>query len=238
VVVSLSAQAPGPPSSPATALNRRDISGFWWLGYDGRKVPPANLVPSVTDAVRRKLAAADVHTTRWCNLVGMPALMDMGRPLDVRQGETMIVMVPEVANASPRYVYLNRSAHIDPDVYDPSTNGDSIGRWDGDTLIVDTTGFHDTHGLMAIPGGAYRTATARLVERYALLGDGNTLSVTFTWTDPKMFRAPHVYEFRYLRYPAHYEAITPAPCNPWDSLRSSFFEAPAAPKPAASPAGR
>jgi hypothetical protein len=159
--------------------------------------------------------------------------MDMGRPLDIRQGPTTIIMVPEAAAVAPRYVYLNRSTHVDPDVFDPSTNGDSIGRWEGDVLVVDTVGFHETHGLMAIPGGGYRTPTARLVERYRIVGDGNVMQVSFTWTDPKMFRTPHTYEFRYVRYPATYEAVTPAGCNAWDPVRSAFFEPAPTSKPAA-----
>lgn len=221
-----SAQGPaGPGAAPAVA---RDISGFWGLEYDGRKVPPANLLPSVTRSMLDEVAKRDAHNIRWCNLVGMPAAMDMGRPLDIRQGPTTIIMVPEAAPVAPRYVYLNRSHHIDPDVFDPSTNGDSIGRWDDDVLVVDTVGFHEKQGLLAIPGGGYRTPTAHLVERYRLVGNGSVMQVTFTWTDPNMFRTPHTYEFRYVRYPATYEAVTPAGCMPWDPVRSAFFESPSA----------
>jgi hypothetical protein len=221
-----SAQGPaGPGAAPAVA---RDISGFWGLEYDGRKVPPANLLPSVTRSMLDEVARRDAHNIRWCNLVGVPAAMDMGRPLDIRQGPTTLIMVPEAAPVAPRYVYLNRSQHIDPDVFDPSTNGDSIGRWEGDELVVDTIGFHETHGLLAIPGGGYRTPTAHLVERYRIVGQGNVMHVSFTWTDPAMFRTPHTYEFRYVRYPATYEAVTPAGCMPWDPVRSAFFEPPSA----------
>ena len=222
----LLAQGGGAVPSPP-AINRRDISGFWGLEFDGRRVPPATLLASVTRQHLDEAAKRDAHNVRWCNLVGVPAAMDMGRPIDIRQGPTTIIMVPEASAVAPRYVYLNRTAHISEDFFDPSTNGDSIGKWEDDTLVVDTTGFHETHGLMAIPGGGYRTPTARLVERYKLLGDGNLLSVTFTWTDPKMFRTPHTYEFRYNRYPSSYEAVVPAGCGPWDPVRSTFFEPPA-----------
>ena len=228
----VSAQGGGNQAAPvAPAINRRDISGFWGLEFDGRKVSPARLVPAMTRTALDAFAKRDAHNIRWCNLVGMPAAMDMGRPLDIRQGPTTIIMVPEATSVAPRYVYLNRTVHIDPAVFDPSTNGDSIGRWDGDVLVVDTVGFHQRHGLMAIPGGGYRTPNARLVERYTRIGDGNTLVVTFTWTDAKMFRTPHTYAFKYNRFPATYEAVTPAGCGPWDPVRTSFFEPPTA-KPA------
>ena len=92
--------------------------------------------------------------------------------------------------------------------------------------MVDTVGFHENHGLLAIPGGGYRTPTSHLVERYTLLQNGAVLSVTSTWTDPKMFAAPHTYEFRYNRMPPHYEAHVPAGCSPYDEVRSKFLEGP------------
>jgi hypothetical protein len=199
------------------------ISGFWELSFDSRKVPQASLLPAVTRAQIDAHTKTDAHATRWCNLLGMPFLMDSGRPLDIRLGATAVILVPENASA-PRYLYLNRTTHIGNDIFDPSTNGDSIARWDGDTLVVDTVGFHGERGITTIPGGGYRTETSHLVERYRLLKDGALLSVTFTWTDPKVFRAPHTYEFRYNRLPANYEARTWAPCDPYDAERAAFLE--------------
>ena len=78
-------------------------------------------------------------------------------------------------SSAPRYLYTNRAAHISEDIFDPSTNGDSIAHWEGDTLVVDTVGFHGQHGITAIPGGGYRTEKSRLVERYRLLKAGAPL---------------------------------------------------------------
>jgi hypothetical protein len=74
------------------------------------------------------------------------------------------------------------------------------------------------------------------VERYRLLKDGAVLSVTFTWTDPTVFRTPHTYEFRYNRLAADYEPRLWAPCDPYDADRAAFLERTMAPRPA--PAGR
>jgi len=207
----------------------RDLSGFWELNFDSRIVPRASLVPTVTPARIGARAKGDAYAIRWCNLLGMPFIMDSGRPLDIRQGATAIIVVPENSSA-PRYLYLDRSAHIGDDIYDPSTNGDSIARWEDDTLVVDTTGFHGEHGITAIPGGGFRTEKSRLVERYRLLKDGAVLSVTFTWTDPTVFRVPHSYEYRYNRLPSTYEPRQWLPCDAYDEERTKFLEA--APKPA------
>jgi hypothetical protein len=52
------------------------------------------------------------------------------------------------------------------------------------------------------------------------------LSVTFTWEDPRVFRTPHSYEFRYVRAPRLYEAQPPLACNPFDEARAAFLEVP------------
>ena len=99
------------------------ISGFWELNFDSRHVPRASLLPSVTRAKIDARAKGDAYAVRWCNLLGVPFVMDPGRPLDIRQGATAVIIAPENSSA-PRYLYLNRSAHISDDIFDPSTNGD------------------------------------------------------------------------------------------------------------------
>src|SRR5262245_20193916 len=89
------------------AQGGRDISGFWELNFDSRRVPRASLAPAVTRARIDARAKADAYAIRWCNLLGMPFIMDSGRPLDIRQGATAIIIVPENSSA-PRYLYLNR----------------------------------------------------------------------------------------------------------------------------------
>ena len=209
----------------ASAQAPHDISGFWALSFDGRKVPAAKLVPRVTRAMLDLHARRDVHAMRWCNLLGTPFAMDSGSPIDIRQGPTTIIVAPE-NNPAPRYLYLNRK-HVGADVYDASTNGDSIASWEGDTLVVDTVGFHPTRGITSIPGGGFKTDKSHLVERYRLVENGDVLSVTFTWTDPTVFAAPHAYEFRYNRLPSTYEPASSWPCDPYNETRARFIGDPA-----------
>jgi hypothetical protein len=204
---------------------RPDISGYWELPLDGRRVPPARLLSRVTPAILRAEAARNAKAIRWCNWVGMPTTMDNGRPLDIRQGTREVIILAESPVTPVRHLYLDRTTHIDKDVFDPTTSGDSIARWEGDTLVVDTVGFEPTHGVTSIPGGGFRTATSHLVERYRLLKNGAMLSVTFTWTDPAVFATPHTYEFRYQRVEPGYEARPYARCDPFDAERAAFLEA-------------
>ena len=102
------------------------------------------------------MLAAEARKTekaiRWCNWVGMPTTMDVGRPLNIRQGAREIVIVAESPVTPVRHLYLNRKTHIDKEIFDPTTSGDSIAHWEGDTLVVDTTGFDPTKGITVIPG--------------------------------------------------------------------------------------
>ena len=221
----MSAQAPPPSPAPAVSSSV-DISGFWGLSFDGRKVPAAKLVPGVTRAMINLHARKDAHAIRWCNLLGTPFVMDAGTPIDIRQGTSAIIIAPESGSA-PRYLYLNRPNHVSAEIFDPSTNGDSIAHWEGGALVADTVGFHGEHGVTSIPGGGFKTEKSHLVERYRLLSNGSVLSVTFTWTDPKVFAAPHTYEFRYYRMPKYYEPLLAFPCNPYDEDRASFLGDPA-----------
>jgi len=219
-VAATHAQQRGLPAPPSPS--GRDISGFWELSFDGRNVPPAVLVSEVTRAVIGTHAKHDADAIRWCNFLGIPFGMESSRPIDIRQGRREIVMNFEW-RVTPRHVYLDRTAHISADEFDPTTNGDSIGHWEGDALVVDTVGFDGNKGVTAIPGGGFRTSRSHLVERYRLLNDGAVLSVVSEWIDPTVFRTPHVYEFRYLRAPRFYEAQPPLACDPFDEVRAQFL---------------
>jgi hypothetical protein len=87
--------------------------------------------------------------------------------------------------------------------------------------VVDTTGFSD-RGLIAIPGGGWRTANARLTERYRLLRGGAELRVSFTWADPSVFAASHTYEFSYVRAPRD-TALRAYRCDSADNERAAFL---------------
>jgi hypothetical protein len=215
-VTALSARQQGGPAP-------RDLSGFWELSYDAYSIPPADLAPAVTAEVLAEKSRADVHALRWCHSMGLPLAMLLPRPIQVRAGRREVYLVFE-ANAVVRHVYLNRSTHISADEWDPSTMGDSIGRWEGDTFVVETTGFHGGRGVTAIPGGGFRTDSSVLTERFRLIDDGAVLSVVSTWTDPGVFRTPHTYELRYVRLPDTYEPRAAVPCDAYDEDRIEFLE--------------
>jgi hypothetical protein len=226
VLLSVAAVFAGAAPLLAQAGAKVDISGYWELPLDGKHVPAAKLSPRVTPAMLAAEARKTEKAIRWCNWVGMPTTMDVGRPLNIRQGAREVVIVAESPVTPVRHLYLTRKTHIDKEIFDPTTSGDSIAHWEGDTLVVDTTGFDPTKGITVIPGGGFRTADTRLVERFRLLQGGNILSVRFTWTDPSVFQTPHSYEFRYQRVEKGYEPWPYQLCDPFDQERAAFLEQP------------
>ncbi len=96
----------------------------------------------------------------------------------VQTPDHVMILVEMVHDA--RIIRLN-SEHVSPDIR--SWMGDSIGWWEGDTLVVDTTNFNDTPGL------SRATRDLHVVERFTRV-DENTLLYNFTVTDPNVWSEP------------------------------------------------
>ena len=197
-----------------------NLSGYWELHYDSRNVPKATLTPKGTLAVQSQ-AKKTLHAVRYCILAGMPMVMDNEKPIDIEQDSKHIGILAEIVSG-PRTIYLDGRQHPDPLTFDPTTVGDSIGHWEGDTLVVDTVGFSD-QGVTDLPGGGIRTPTSHLVEIYQLVDGGKRLVVTFTWTDPKIFAKPHTYAYMYYRSAPGYRPGD-TDCDASDVLRTNFLE--------------
>lgn len=85
-----------------------------------------------------------------------------------------------------RTVYMDGRAH--PPADQRFQQGHSTGRWEGDTLVVETTNFTDNVWGTArgIPSGAQK----HVVERYRLADGGATVTIDYTLTDPEYLTAP------------------------------------------------
>ena len=95
----------------------------------------------------------------------------------------------------------------------PSFNGESIGRWEGDTLVVDTKYFPGHHHWMD-QGGASIPASDQLhiVERMQLIENGETLQIEYTMTDPKSWKGDWKMTKRFNRL--HDADIAEVECMP------------------------
>jgi hypothetical protein len=218
LTVFLAAMA-GSVAAQQAGTARPDFSGFWELRHDSFSVPRAKLTPAA-QAGEATQVASDLQTIQRCQPMGVPALMSDRPVLNLQHSPLVIGIVPK-GPASVRYIYTDGRPHVPADEWEATTNGHSIGRWEGDTLVVDTIGFND-RGVTAIPGGGWRTPDSHLTERIRLLYNGLVLSVTSTWEDAKVFAAPHTYEFRYYRVPPANEPRTHN-CIAGDQERTKFL---------------
>ena len=170
-----------------------DLTGTWLHGggpdNNFRFAPPAGfkLTPAAQvhyDAARKAQSEGKVYhdDIGQCWPSGLPIMMTRVWPIAMIQLPTMIVMVQELMNTM-RFIYLDGRPHTDPDIAVPSFNGESIGRWENDTLVVDTKYFVPEHHWVdsGIPG----SDALHIVERMKLANEGKTLEIEYTLTDPK-----------------------------------------------------
>jgi len=181
VILALAALSITGAGAQQPAASSRDISGFWALTADGKKVPDAKLLPRVTRGMLDLHKRRDVHALRWCNPVGLPLMMDSGTPIEIRQGPTSLIVLAE-NSLVPRYMYLNRK-HVSADIYDPSTIGDSVATWEGDTLVVDTIGV-DAKNTWVDNFRTPHSDQLHVVERFHIVNGGKTLQVDLHVEDP------------------------------------------------------
>jgi hypothetical protein len=120
-----------------------------------------------------------------CYPAGMPMIMTRVWPLMFIQLPTAIYMVAGFTN-SFRAIYLDGRTHTDPDIYVPTYNGESIGKWEGDTLVVTTRGFETDHHWIDV--GIPISEEFQIVERIKMINGGKTLQIEYIMTDPKMWK--------------------------------------------------
>ena len=157
---------------------RSEFGGF--LGGAGRW--------TLTDKGRAAAAGADERTKnalKDCIPVGAPALMFYPVANTITVQRDRVVMKVDWMD-SERTVYLDGRAH--PPAAQTSLQGHSTGRWDGKTLVVETTNFKDhPMGLsLSMPSSTQK----KLTERFALSEDGKTLIYSGVLEDPVYLAKP------------------------------------------------
>ena len=117
--------------------------------------------------------------------------------IDLTHQDDVVILRSERFN-EVRTVYMDGRVHPDPD--ERYATGHSIGRWDGDTLVVDTANFEDHRSPYQI--GVPSSGRKHVVERYTLTEDGTHVDVEFTLDDPEYLTEPLVHR-RQLIYSPH-----------------------------------
>ena len=172
-----------------------DLSGAWepedWATEGWPTEPPFN---DAGRAAQDAWAAAPENDPAHRCLIALGRIISGPFPHEIIQEEDRITFIYEYEH-QVRRIFMDGRPH--PENAFPTVIGHSIGRWDGDTLVVDTVGVEDS-GLFRPQGFPY-TSDLHLVERYTLEENGNRLVVEIVIDDPNYYREPWTVNKRYRR---------------------------------------
>jgi hypothetical protein len=161
-------------------ISNRSTRGY--LDSAGRPLPALPLTS--WGAAQRAKADPTLDPSARC-LTMFPRLMSWPYPIQVVQTPRLVVILFE-ADTTFREIYTD-DRPLDPDD-DPAWLGHSKGRWEGDTLVVETRGVTDQAWLEA--EGVPISDQLRVSERFRLFDRGRSLEDLMTIEDPKVLAAP------------------------------------------------
>ena len=197
------AQTATAPSIPRMADGRPNLQGIWQVrnraAYDlqdhvarhgmpaGRGVVEGGEIPYQPWAAAKKAEnfanRATADPLAHCYLPGVPRIMYMEWPFQIFQTSTHLALTFEWTQVH-RLIYTNGSKPAGGIEF---WMGDSRGRWEGDTLVVEVTNHNDRTWFDM--SGNFHSEALKVVERYRLL-DADTLQYEATIEDPKVFTRP------------------------------------------------
>jgi hypothetical protein len=178
---------PPPPVGPAPKMpdGRPDFSGVWTTPASNIVplifTPPVELLPWAEAIVRERLltGARDVPSSRC-----LPSSLVVGlTPVEYVQTRTVLVQLMEDVTAEHE-VFLDGRSH--PSDLEPTWRGHSVGKWDGDTLVIDTVGFNDKSWLFFLVPHTEMLHETQRVRR----PDLGHLEIETTYQDPATFKTP------------------------------------------------
>jgi len=208
------AQAPAPTDAKSAneaiysgkrhegAVPPHDLSGVWMVSENFRfspiHEPPSSFLQpwalaklnAEPMALRKDLPAGHAGGTTAlgkdedikCSQISLTDFIIKQKPIEIVQTPQRIFMFFEYSHTFREIWMDGRELPKDPD---PSYFGSSVGRWEGDTLVVETVGFNDQTVINGMP----HSDVARLVERYTRT-NLDTLELNITATDSKAYTKP------------------------------------------------
>lgn len=194
---------------PAAALTaeRPDFSGVWQISgavrtlktEDGKVPPLKPAAARLYEERQRKLAAGDLSfdPTAQCISPGLPRILYLPYPFQLVQGAERLVYLFE-------WNYWNRRVYLDGQRREapyPLALGVSHGSWDGEALVIDTTGFRADNTILDAAGMPHSEAL-HVVERLRLLDAGRVMEDRITIDDPETFTKAWTTVARFQRLPA------------------------------------
>jgi hypothetical protein len=197
--VSLTGETPAPPArggAPGGAGRG--------AGRGPREAPPYK--PDLMAKVRELVADPANSPSARCMLLGVPAITMNPMPLEIVQTPKKTVILYEVMRA---YRIIPTGPDHPKDL-DPTYMGDSVGHWEGDTYVVDVTGFNDRTWLDG--AGHFHSDALHVVERYTRTPQ-DTIHYEVTAEDPNVLTKPWKVVDAQLRHPPREDRIMEYECD-------------------------
>jgi hypothetical protein len=173
---------------PVVPVPAREVLAFGAVGAipGGLGVVDGDELPYKPEALNKKQENQDNWLSRdpeiKCYLPGVPRATYMPFPFQIVQSDRAFFISYEFAGAV-RNVYLKDPGPPQVD----SWMGQSVGRWDGDTFVVDVTGFNDQSWFDR--AGNHHSASMKVTERYTMT-DADHIQYEATIDDPETFTRP------------------------------------------------
>ena len=197
IVASVLVVAPAVSSAQDSAPRRPDLSGFWINQYTPDLSAALGKQPPFTDYGAEQWRTVDTakDPTGLCLPPGPSRGFTAPFPFLLVQHAEMIAILFEYQTIW-RVIHLDGRPHPSDVAEYPYFMGHSIGRWEGDTLVVDTIGIDERSWLDT--AGHQHSAKLRLTERFTKTG-ADTIQWTVTFDDPEYFTRPWSIERTFRR---------------------------------------
>jgi hypothetical protein len=161
-----------------------------------------------------------VELNARCTLPGLFQGEDNNNPYQFLQRPQEVVILYDY-NHTSRVIHLDGRPHLGKNIR--LFMGDSLGHWEGDTLVVDTTNFNGkTAYSREIP---YLSDALHTVERFTIV-DANTIDYEITIEDPKLFTKPWKVAGYFTRAPKEIESLEFACAEGSQTLVNMFGKPP------------
>ncbi|HTK36408.1 MAG TPA: hypothetical protein VL358_14145 [Caulobacteraceae bacterium] len=203
-----------------------DISGVWWSKQKVTAIRPVGggAIPFTAAGAAEYAKNKPVVRAMLGKLPGLgnmkrcippppPNIWGSGFPFQIFQEPDVVTIAYEFDHMR-RFVYMNEK--VNPETADPGYVGNSVGHWDGDTLVIDSSVFKpDTY---LDDTGLPHTEKLKVTERVRKV-DAKTLEVLATVDDPEMYSKPWTARYTFTLYPD--ERIQQYICGV-DAIKSRF----------------
>jgi hypothetical protein len=196
------APAPSTKPAPRTADGHPDLTGYWKnmpgttpVGNIGKDLPGFKLplTPAGEAALQHNLTAT-IDPESLCIIGGIPRHNGSGLPFEVLQTAKKVAFLYFYSYYRLIPIDPNRKHSEDPD---PSFFGEELGRWDGDTLVVDSIGFKDEKVWIDENANPHSDAL-HVVERWTRPDEGH-IHVDTLIEDPKFYTRPFTYSRTWIQ---------------------------------------